>query len=134
LTNSSWTHSRDLEHLSPKAIKDFLNEPRGRATGDLKRGYQVAQDPTEWDAEQKDVRQAKEDALNQVDELEDEDEDVAAGKRKKSGKDKSKKKAKTAQVSVVAFRRDMAVLAGRSREENRRELRGSEIEGSPGQS
>jgi hypothetical protein len=118
LTNSSWTHSRDLEHLSPKAIKDFLNEPRGRATGDLKRGYQVAQDPTEWDAEQKDVRQAKEDALNQVDELE----------------DKSKKKAKTAQVSVVAFRRDMAVLAGRSREENRRELRGSEIEGSPGQS
>lgn len=66
----------------------------------MKRGYQVAQDPTEWDAEQKDVRQAKEDALNQVDELEDEDEDVAAGKRKKSGKDKSKKKAKTAQVSV----------------------------------
>lgn len=67
----------------------------------MKKGYEVAADPTEWDADQQEIRQAKEDALNQVDELDDEDEDAdaSAGKRKKSGKDKSKKKAKTAKVS-----------------------------------
>lgn len=67
----------------------------------MQRGYEIAQDPTEWDVEQKDVRQAKEDAANQVDELEDDDEeaDVSTSKRKKATKEKSKKKAKVSKVS-----------------------------------
>lgn len=69
----------------------------------MQRGYEIAQDPTEWDVEQKDVRQAKEDAANQVDELEDDDEeaDVSTSKRKKATKEKSKKKAKVSKVSFV---------------------------------
>jgi len=70
----------------------------------LKLGYEIAQDPTEWDAEQKEIHDERENAANQVDELEDDDEEEAetsAIKRKKSTKEKSKKKAK---VSKVSFR------------------------------
>jgi hypothetical protein len=99
---SSWTNARDLEALTPKAITEFLSGNHRRSGGDLKRGYEIAQDPTEWDADQKDIRQQAEDAANQVDELEDEDEDEAAEtsvKRKKATKEKSKKKAKVSKVS-----------------------------------
>lgn len=100
---SSWIHTRDIEYLSPKAISEFLAANHRRTGGDLKRGYEIAQDPTEWDVEQQDVRKAQEDAANQVDELEDDDEeaDVSTSKRKKATKEKSKKKAKVSKVSLT---------------------------------
>jgi len=69
----------------------------------LKHGYEIAQDPTEWDAEQKEIHEERENAANQVDELEDDDEeaDVSATKRKKATKEKSKKKAKVSKVSNI---------------------------------
>jgi len=109
LTFSSWLHIRDLEHLSPKEIADFLSSNHRRTSGDLKHGYEIAQDPTEWDAEQKEIHEERENAANQVDELEDDDEeaDVSATKRKKATKEKSKKKAKVSKVSFL----DLSFLA-----------------------
>jgi hypothetical protein len=100
---SSWLHIRDLEHLSPKEITDFLSTGHRRTSGDLKLGYEIAQDPTEWDVEQKEINEERENAANQVDELEDDDEeaDVSATKRKKATKDKSKKKPKVSKASFV---------------------------------
>jgi len=93
-----------LEHLSPKEISDFLSANHRRTSGDLKHGYEIAQDPTEWDAEQKEINEERENAANQVDELEDDDDeeaDTSATKRKKATKEKSKKKAKVSKVSFV---------------------------------
>jgi hypothetical protein len=106
LTLSSWLHVRDLEHLSPKQITEFLSGAHRRTSGDLKEGYEIAQDPTEWDAEQKELLEERENAANQVDELEDDDEeeaDTSATKRKKATKEKSKKKAKISKVSLIVF-------------------------------
>jgi anaerobic selenocysteine-containing dehydrogenase len=71
----------------------------------LKHGYEIAQDPTEWDAEQKEINEERENAANQVDELEDDDEeaDTSATKRKKATKEKSKKRAKVSKVSFCYF-------------------------------
>jgi hypothetical protein len=71
----------------------------------LKHGYEIAQDPTEWDAEQKEINEERENAANQVDELEDDDEeaDMSATKRKKATKEKSKKRAKVSKVSFCYF-------------------------------
>ena len=93
-----------MEHLSPKEISDFLSANHRRTSGDLKHGYEIAQDPTEWDAEQKEINEERENAANQVDELEDDDDeeaDTSATKRKKATKEKSKKKAKVSKVSFV---------------------------------
>jgi hypothetical protein len=105
LTLSSWLHVRDLEHLSPKQITEFLSGAHRRTSGDLKEGYEIAQDPTEWEKEIKELEKEKEKADNQVDELEDDDEeaDVSATKRKKATKEKSKKKAKISKVSLIVF-------------------------------
>lgn len=100
LMASSWLNIRDIDHLSPEEITEFLNTSH-RKTGELRQGYEVAQNPKEWDAEQVEHRRGLEAAANEVDELEDEDElaDTSAGKRKKAPKEKSKKKAKTSKVS-----------------------------------
>jgi hypothetical protein len=95
-----------LEHLSPKEITDFLSSSHRRTSGDLKHGYEIAQDPTEWDAEQKEINEERENAANQVDELEDDDDeeaDTSATKRKKATKEKSKKRAKVSKVSFCYF-------------------------------
>jgi len=99
---SSWLNIRDIDHLSPEEITEFLNTSH-RKTGELRQGYEVAQNPKEWDAEQVEHRRGLEEAANEVDELEDEDElaDTSAGKRKKAPKEKSKKKAKTSKVSLI---------------------------------
>lgn len=99
----SWLHIRDLEHLSPKEITDFLSSSHRRTSGDLKHGYEIAQDPTEWDAEQKEINEERENAANQVDELEDDDDeeaDTSATKRKKATKEKSKKRSKVSKAEV----------------------------------
>lgn len=102
LTLSSWLHVRDIEPLSPKQIEEFLAQGHRRASGDLKLGYEIAQDPTSWSEEQKEIAKELEKSANQVDELEDDDEeeaDTSTTKRKKATKEKSKKKAKVAKVS-----------------------------------
>jgi hypothetical protein len=98
--DSSWMNVRDISSLSPQEITDFLKSQH-RKQGDLKKGYETAQNPKDWDLQQQEIRQAQEEAANQVDELEDEDElvDASAGKRKKAPKDKSKKKSKISKVS-----------------------------------
>ncbi|WRT70227.1 uncharacterized protein IL334_007222 [Kwoniella shivajii] len=99
----SWLQSKEIKPLSSSDISSYLSEPHRKATGGLREAYQTAQDPTEWDSAQSEIQQAKEEADNNVDELEDEDEDApSGGKRKRGAQEKKKpgKKAKTTKAKA----------------------------------
>lgn len=101
----AWLPNRELQPLTSKMITDFLSEGHRKASGSMREGYEIAQDPKKWDSEQADLRQAREAAEVEEDELEDEDEQVEAsgGKRKKPTKEKSKaKKPKTAKKNGLS--------------------------------
>ncbi|KAK6909424.1 hypothetical protein I204_01287 [Kwoniella mangroviensis CBS 8886] len=97
----SWLQSKEIKSLSQSDISAYLGESHRKSAGGLREAYITAQDPTEWDAQQADLQQAKEDAENEneVDEIEDEEEEEATtgGKRKRAAPEKKKdgKKAKT---------------------------------------
>ena len=100
LTISAWLGARDIAHLKSHEISAFLGEGN-KKKGDLYQAYQIAADPTEWEAEKDAEREAAEaEAAEEeegVDELEDGDEAETGGKRKRAEpkKDAKKKKAKT---------------------------------------
>jgi hypothetical protein len=91
---SSWLPSRELNALSDKDISDYLAQPGRKASGDLRKAYETAQDPTEWDVEQAERRAVNEAAEEEHDELDEEDGEAGAGgKRKRAdGAKKSHKK------------------------------------------
>ncbi|WVW86153.1 hypothetical protein I302_108194 [Kwoniella bestiolae CBS 10118] len=105
----SWLQSKEIKPLSQSEISAYLSESHRKATGGLKEAYITAQDPTEWDAQQADIQQAKEDAENEneVDEIDDEEEDeeevATGGKRKRAAPEKKKagKKAKTTKSKTL---------------------------------
>ncbi|KAG8864527.1 hypothetical protein FRB96_005030 [Tulasnella sp. 330] len=126
----SWAVAKDLSRLLPHEIEAYINEP-SKKNGDLKRGYEIALDPTAWE-EEHDQKQADADAAEEemeegVDQLEEseggEDELDAEGdgssKKKKStaGKKRKreivtaedqKKKRKNNQEALSAKRRPIA--------------------------
>lgn len=84
--------------MSSKDIDEYLSAGHRKGYGDMQKGYEIARDPESWDAEQQEIRQAREDGVEEEDELgDDDDEDEGDGKkRKKSSKAQPKaKKAKT---------------------------------------
>ncbi|OCF61281.1 hypothetical protein L486_00928 [Kwoniella mangroviensis CBS 10435] len=103
----SWLQSKEIKPLSQSDISAYLGESHRKSAGGLREAYITAQDPTEWDAQQADLQQAKEDAENEneVDEIEDEEEEEATtgGKRKRAAPEKKKdgKKAKTAKSKAA---------------------------------
>lgn len=94
-----WFGAREMKQLTPKAIDAYLSDSSKKA-GKLRMGYEVARDPSEWEAEQ-----ARLEAEQLEDDEEDEDEDVdmlaedgeerpsAAGKKRKRTAAEPKKKA-----------------------------------------
>ena len=108
LITSAWIPAKEIAPLSPHDIDAFLREPHRKSTGSLREAYEIAKEPSSWDAEQQRKRQAMEDkwkAQNQeVDELEEEEDDgaQAGAKRKKVGEKKeTKKRAKLEKVSFI---------------------------------
>ncbi|CEH14511.1 HEPATOMA-DERIVED GROWTH FACTOR-RELATED [Ceraceosorus bombacis] len=92
----NWFKGYEMNHLTPKEIKAFLDEP-SRAKADLRQAFLIAQDPSDWNDEQNViVKNAEEAALEFAegqDELaEDEDDDTITAKR--GGKDKRKREEK----------------------------------------
>ena len=76
-----------MKSLTPKMIDAYLSDSSKKA-GKLRQGYEVARDPTEWEAEQ--ARKA-EDEDEDVDMLEEDGEEKPKSKkRKQSGDGKSK--------------------------------------------
>lgn len=47
-----WAHATEVKKLSPADINTFLTDP-GKKNGKLKAGYRIAQNPSQWEAEQK---------------------------------------------------------------------------------
>ena len=106
--NFGWINSSQIKALPASEIETFLSQPNRKASSLLKEAYETAQDPTEWDAQQADIRKQKEEALAAAqegyDELEDEDDAPAGGKRKRATEKKPKsKKAKTAKKVGLAL-------------------------------
>ncbi|KAG9009593.1 hypothetical protein FRB94_011856 [Tulasnella sp. JGI-2019a] len=126
----SWAVAKDLSRLLPHEIEAYISEP-SKKNGDLKRGYEIALDPTSWEEEhdqkQADAEAAEEEMEEGVDQLEDSDggeEEMEAdgdgsSKKKKStaGKKRKreiataedqKKKRKNNQEALSAKRRPIA--------------------------
>ncbi|WVQ66995.1 uncharacterized protein L199_005187 [Kwoniella botswanensis] len=110
----SWLQSKEIKPLSQSDISAYLGESHRKSAGGLREAYITAQDPTEWDAQQADLQQAKEDAENEneVDEIEDEEEEEATtgGKRKRAAPEKKKdgKKAKTTKSKDAVKEEDIS--------------------------
>jgi IS5 family transposase len=103
---SAWAPARDLTHLEKKQIDSYISD-QGKKKGELLEGYQTAADPEAWEAHQEELTQAKLDAEEGVDELEEEDEGedekATTGSKRKAGGEKraSTKKAKTDKAAKV---------------------------------
>lgn len=87
--NSVWAYPRELKQLTHKIIDAFLSEP-SKKQGKLKYGYEIARDPTAWEAEQaeKDARanepeEEEEEVADDVDMLAEDGEGASAGKKRK---------------------------------------------------
>ena len=112
--NFGWINQSQIKPLPASDIEAFLGQPNRKASSLLKVAYETAQDPTEWDAQQADIRKQKEEALAAAqegyDELEDEDEAPSGGKRKRAAekKQKSKKTKTTKKVGAALIRYERA--------------------------
>lgn len=114
---SAWMSPKDLEPLTTKDIETFLAKP-GSKGGQLRTGYQIALDPTDWFEEQADLAMAREvknateenDQLASGDEMDYEGEDggsskKASNKRKRqsdAGESKTKESAADAKKRKAA--------------------------------
>ncbi|KAG8897611.1 hypothetical protein FRB99_008044 [Tulasnella sp. 403] len=125
----SWAVAKDLSRLLPHEMEAYLNEP-SKKNGDLKRGYEIALNPTPWE-EELERRQAEyeaaaaeeEEGVDQLEESEagedelDSDADSSSTKKKKKtqgGKkrkrenvsaEEQKKRRRSAQEALSAKRR-----------------------------
>ena len=93
-----WATPKDLSLLSNDEIESFLNDGSKKRDGQLREGYQIALNPTEWEelqdkalAEYNEADEQEEEA----DELEDEEDAGSKRRRKSDAKGANAKKAKT---------------------------------------
>ncbi|TIA87263.1 hypothetical protein E3P99_03297 [Wallemia hederae] len=88
-----WASTKEMSMLTKDEISKYLDDSSKKRDGDLRKGYQVAMDPADWE-EEYDRRlaelQAQEDAEEEVD-----DEDAGNKRRRKTTKGSIAKKAKT---------------------------------------
>lgn len=115
--NSVWAYPKELRQLTHKIIDAYLSEDSKKKQGKLRQGYEIAKDPSEWEAEQ-----AKKDAAAQKQETEDDEqeEDVdmlddeadgkpAAGKkRKRTASEKEPKAAKAKKEAAPKAKKEPA--------------------------
>ena len=76
LPYSIWAYTKELKPLAPKTIDAFLSDT-GKKSGKLKTGYEIARDPSAWEAEQaeKDKAAAEAEGAESAGDNEGEDED-----------------------------------------------------------
>lgn len=103
-TYSVWAYPKELRQLTHKIIDAYLSDNSKKKQGKLRQGYEIAKDPSEWEAEQ----EKKDAAANVQHDEEEPEEDVdmladdggAAGgagkKRKRTASDKEPKAKKEA--------------------------------------
>lgn len=96
--SSAWAYPKELRQLTHKAIDIYLSDDK-KKQGKLRQGYEIAKDPSSWEAEQAEKDAAKLEAAQQqpeedVDMLEDDAADgkaAGAKKRKRAAGDKEPK-------------------------------------------
>ncbi|TIB97734.1 hypothetical protein E3Q18_02406, partial [Wallemia mellicola] len=87
-----WANTKEMSALTKQEIENYLNDTSKKREGDLRKGYQVALNPDEWE-EEHDRRLA--DAQAQADDDELEDEETGSKRRRKAPAKGTTKKAKT---------------------------------------
>lgn len=87
-----WANTKEMSALTKQEIDNYLNDTSKKREGDLRKGYQVALNPDEWE-EEHDRRLADAQAQAEDDELE--DEETGSKRRRKAPAKGTAKKAKT---------------------------------------
>lgn len=87
-----WANTKEMSTLTKNEITKYLDDSSKKREGDLRKGYQVALDPAEWE-EEHDRRLA--DAQAQQDDELDDDEETGSKRRSKTTAKGAAKKAKT---------------------------------------
>lgn len=99
----AWLNARDIKSLPAHQIRAYLEESHRKKDGDLKKAYEIALNPSEWETRQSEYAVAaaeREDQLADEDEedYEVEDEEEEGSKKRKAP---SKSKAKTEKKAKV---------------------------------
>ncbi|EJD44218.1 Tudor/PWWP/MBT [Auricularia subglabra TFB-10046 SS5] len=107
----AWLIARDISALKREDIERFIQAPKGaKRSGELLKGYQVALDPTAWEATINDeiAKRIADESRDDGDGMEEEDEDDSYGKKKRRrssvGKtpDGAKKKRRTSKKNGLS--------------------------------
>ncbi|TIA70710.1 hypothetical protein E3P91_02963 [Wallemia ichthyophaga] len=88
-----WANTKEMSALTKGEITKYLDDSSKKREGDLRKGYQIALDPVDWE-EEHERRLAEMEAEDELDD--EEDEEAAGSKRRSKGTGKSSaKKTKT---------------------------------------
>ncbi|KAK4705920.1 hypothetical protein P7C70_g293, partial [Phenoliferia sp. Uapishka_3] len=93
----AWTKARDISTLSPREITSYITNP-GKKSGDLLKGYKIADDPAPWNADREGAEQQR--AADEA-ELEKDQDQLASGDEEMNGGEASKKRKRKSEAGAA---------------------------------